>query len=315
MHKTLIIGGCNLDIIGTCQQTPIMYDSNIGNINYSFGGVAFNICQNVSRLLDDIAFISVLGDDYYSQLVIEKLKSQNVNIEYIYQLLNQRMSTYNAILDAEGELILGINDMSILDNLNLDYLVKIDKYIQSFPIVFFDPNLSITAIEYLANLKAIKIVDGVSVTKVKKLKSVLSKIDVLKVNQYEAIELTNIDIKNANDVIKASQILIDSGVKNVIISLGKNGLYYQNQQEQGFCYLEPFKIVNVNGAGDGLVAGLIYGFSQQLSFKETLIYAMSISYLNLMTNQTLNPSLNSDTLLTTYLKIQEELKWKALINI
>lgn len=315
MDKTLIIGGCNLDIIGTCIKEPIMYDSNVGNISYNFGGVAFNICQNISRLLANVAFISVLGDDYYSQSVIKELKFQKVNVDYVYTLINQRMSTYNAILGADGELILGINDMSILDNLNLDYLSRIDSFIQSFPIVFFDPNLSIDAINYLANLEAIKIVDGVSVTKVIKLKSILSKIDVLKVNQYEASALININIQNVDDIINASQLLIDSGVKNVIISLGKHGLYYQNKNEKGFCSLAPFKIVNVNGAGDGLVAGLIYGFSQGLTFKETLIYGMSISYLNLMTDQTLNPNLNLDTLLSTYVKIKEELKWKTSINI
>lgn len=315
MKKVVVIGGCNLDIIGTCNSLALMHDSNIGKVEYNFGGVAFNICQNISRILSEVAFISAIGDDYYSHKVLQELKNQGVNVEHILHVFNHNMSIYNAVLDCNGELLIGINDMSILEKLDLDYLIKFKDFISSFPIIFFDPNLSIKTIEYLSSLENIKIVDGVSVSKVMKLKSILSKIDVLKVNQYEAEALTNITINSEIDIIESGQFLINSGVKHVIISLGKNGLYYQSRNESGFCCLDPFDIVNVNGAGDGLVAGLIYGFSHNLPFKETIIYGMCISYLNLRTQKTLNPTLNLDTLSSTYIKIKEELKWKTSINI
>lgn len=309
MKKILVIGGCNLDIIGTCCGDTIMYDSNIGNINYSFGGVAFNICQNICRLVSGVAFISAVGDDYYSQRVISELNGQGVNVEHLYIKNGQRMSIYNAILDSRGELVLGINDMSILENLSLDYFLKIQHFIDDFPILFFDPNLSIAALEYLADRKAFKVVDGVSVAKVVKLRSILNKIDVLKVNKYEAMALSGLEICDRNDVCRCGEYLINLGVKNVIISLGADGLYYRDRDNLGFCSLGILDIVNVNGAGDGLIAGLMYGFSCGLSLRESLIYGMSLSYLNLMTEYTLYPGLNEALLLETVDKIKEKIKW------
>ncbi len=309
MKKVLVIGGCNLDIISSCNNDMIMYDSNVGKINYNFGGVAFNICQNIASLMSKVAFISAIGDDYYSKKVITELKQQSVNIEHLNIIPGQRMSTYNGILDKNGELILAINDMSILNNLNSNYFIQIQQFINDYPILFFDTNLSISALEYLANQKALKVVDGTSTTKVVKLKTFLNKIDVLKVNKYEASALSGFEINNRNDVCFCGEYLINLGIKNVIISLGADGLYYHNSNDFGFCSIDALDVINVNGAGDGLVAGIIYGFSKGLSLKDTLIYGMSLSYLNLMTEYTLYPGLNERLLLDTIEKIKEKIKW------
>lgn len=63
MSEVYVIGGANIDIIGKCNQALIPYDSNIGHVTQSFGGVGRNIAENIARLGFSTHFISALGND------------------------------------------------------------------------------------------------------------------------------------------------------------------------------------------------------------------------------------------------------------
>lgn len=67
-------------------------------------------------------------------------------------------------------------------------------------------------------------------------------------------------------------------MKNVIISMGAKGSLWINNE--GVLKAEPPKcknVVSTVGAGDSMVAGLIYGFEKGLSKAETLAFATAVS--------------------------------------
>lgn len=57
-----------------------------------------------------------------------------------------------------------------------------------------------------------------------------------------------------------SGILRDHGVKNVLISLGRDGVYYENASRSGIIPSMTTDIVNTSGCGDTFLAGAIKGF-------------------------------------------------------
>ena len=63
--------------------------------------------------------------------------------------------------------------------------------------------------------------------------------------------MTGIKIESVNDAKKASEIIIDSGIKAVAITLGENGVYYKDSNNDK--YFKPFKVKEVKAsvaAGD-----------------------------------------------------------------
>ena len=81
------------------------------------------------------------------------------------------------------------------------------------------------------------------------------------------------------DVYKR-QALIELGVGNVVIKLGKQGCYIQNRQLKQYCPTYNVTPVDTTGAGDNFVAGMISGILRGKSFPESIDYANACGSLN-----------------------------------
>ena len=85
-------------------------------------------------------------------------------------------------------------------------------------------------------------------------------------------------LNSIEEIIAAAQQLKAQGIENVIISMGANGSLWINNE--GTIQAQPPKcenVVSTVGAGDSMVAGLIYGFEKGLSKAETLAFASAVS--------------------------------------
>lgn len=85
-------------------------------------------------------------------------------------------------------------------------------------------------------------------------------------------------LNTEEEIIRAAQQLKAQGIENVIISMGAEGsLWIHNA---GVIKAQPPKcenVVSTVGAGDSMVAGLIYGIEKGLSKSETLAFASAVS--------------------------------------
>jgi pseudouridine kinase len=140
-------------------------------------------------------------------------------------------------------------------------------------IVFVDANLPTIVIEHAIKLaieKNLKIcIDPVSVPKAKALPAHLNHVYLIKPDLLEATAITGIAIHSINDCIHAGQVLHERGVENVVISLGKSGYVIVNKHTQEYIETMIFsEIVDVTGAGDAFIAGILLGLQQSSNIKE-----------------------------------------------
>ncbi len=87
-------------------------------------------------------------------------------------------------------------------------------------------------------------------------------------------------LNSIEEVIVAAQELRAKGIENVIISMGEKGSVWINNE--GVLQAQPpccENVVSTVGAGDSMVAGLIYGFSQGWDKARTLAFASATSAL------------------------------------
>ena len=77
--KIVTIGGTNVDVIARTSQLFEPRTSNIGDNKVIVGGVGRNITECLYKLgLDQTLFISILGDDFYKDLVIKNLSENHI---------------------------------------------------------------------------------------------------------------------------------------------------------------------------------------------------------------------------------------------
>ena len=85
-------------------------------------------------------------------------------------------------------------------------------------------------------------------------------------------------LNSLDEIIAAAKRLKAEGIANVIISMGENGSLWLN--DQAVIQAQPPKcenVVSTVGAGDSMVAGLIFGIEKGLSQAETLAFASAVS--------------------------------------
>lgn len=291
-----VIGGANIDIQGFSFNKIISNDSNPGKIEKGFGGVARNIAENLALLNAKTKFIAPIGDDDFSNSLIKYMEEKNIDMNDCLKLKNQNLSTYLSILNDENEMVLAISAMDILNFLDIEYIKKIEENIKKADVVVVDTNLREDVLEYISKLNNKIIIDLVSTTKALKVKNFLSNFHSIKANKIETEILTGIKINDNQSIKLASEILINKGIKNVFITLGKEGIFYANKEKSNFIKNPDIDVIDITGAGDAFSAGIAYSLLKDFDIDKSAKYALSMSLLNVSNIGTCYQKLNENKL-------------------
>lgn len=254
-----VIGGMNMDIFGIPDEKVIPRDSNIGQIGMAVGGVGQNIAQNLARLEVPTYLITVYGDDMNGIVMEHSCAQHGIRLDYAEKLTGQRSSGYLYVTDETGDMLLGINDMKICENITPAFLAKRLDFINHASVCMIDANLPEESIKWLGeHVTAPIFVDPVSIVKGKRVIPILDKIDTLKPNRIEAEMMTGIKIMECETAQIAAAKLLEYGVKNVFISLGKDGIMAMSSSQSAHVPTMTTKIVSANGAGDCSTATIVW---------------------------------------------------------
>ncbi|MCD1146629.1 winged helix-turn-helix transcriptional regulator [Peptoniphilus sp. KCTC 25270] len=280
----VVVGGANVDIVGKSHAPMLMDDSNPGEITMSAGGVGFNIASNLSSMKVMTELIVPYGGDARSQYILRE-KNKFLQMTHSLQFPEETTGTYLVLMDQQGEMLSGINDMSITNKITPKLLHSKINFLNEASVAVFEANLSKKTLEFLVeNVKALKVVDAVSSAKAPRLADCLDKIDVLKCNQHEASVLAGVSISSNSDIIKAGRVLREKGVGTVVITAGSDGAFILREEESYHFYSKNLNIVNVTGAGDAFCAIMVHGLIRDLEIIDIFKNAMAASRLIIQSN-------------------------------
>ena len=241
-------------------NTHRLATSNPGVVTTTAGGVARNIAHNLARLGANVALISAVGVDSYGDMLLRHTEMVGVDIASV-QRVNLATGTYVAMLDHEGELISAVSDMTILKSLTPEVIAERAAMLEGAKFIVADCNLPLATLLALAEQYGRKlIIETVSVEKSGKLGLVLKKGGLFaatpNLDQLEAMIGTR-------DFTTSFQRLHDSGLSNVVLHAGAEGAFVSDGK--AIEHAEPIagsRIIDVTGAGDAAVAGLVFGLVQ-----------------------------------------------------
>ncbi len=293
MQKVTLIGAANIDIQGFPFDTLIYRDSNPGRVRLCPGGVSRNIAENLSRMGAETELVSAVGEGANGRFILDSCRQSGIGCSNVLIVPDMESSTYMAIMDTEGDMALALSDMSISDRITVEYLESVRDVIESSALIEVDPCLSGDVVAYvLEEYSSIPVfIDPVSIGKAKKIKNLLGKIDTLKLNRLEAEYLSGAKIVTDEDLLKVSLYFLNTGVHNLFITLGENGVYYTNGEQQGKFVPPETEIKNATGAGDAFMAGVIYGSLAGYGIERTAAFATAVSVAALRSRDTVNPDI------------------------
>jgi len=304
----LVLGASVVDIFGFCENKYASRDSIPGRIKMTFGGVCRNIAENLARMEVNTKFISVLGDDEIGREIIEHSRYIGYDMSESLILKDKRTPTYLAVFDENGEMVSGINDMSSINRLDIEYIKSKSDVIKAADYVFLDADNPMN-LEFLLNTygKDTKfILDPISANKTAKILPLIGGFHTIKPNKLEAEVIADMPIKSDEDLIKAAEKIHNLGVKNLFITLDKEGVFYSNGETQGLLKSLNPEVRNVTGAGDSFVAGIGYGYTKGMSIDKIAKVATTMAFITISNYETIHPELSLDKVIDE----MKEIKWE-----
>ncbi|QBQ07859.1 1-phosphofructokinase [Spiroplasma gladiatoris] len=110
---------------------------------------------------------------------------------------------------------------------------------------------------------------------------------LIKPNQNELALTLKTKISSELDCINAAKQLIKMGAKNIIVSLGKNGAMFINEETIIKASIGNWsnKLINAAGAGDSMLAGFVNTFIKTNDFEKSLIMSIICGSATAFTNK------------------------------
>lgn len=96
-----------------------------------------------------------------------------------------------------------------------------------------------------------------------------------KPNNHELEEFFNRKLNNIEEIIQAGKDLQALGSKNVLISLGKDGSILITEKEVYIGNAPQGKLISSVGAGDSMVAGVVYGIAKGRTLEDSYKYGIA----------------------------------------
>ena len=325
----VVIGGANIDLRGSpAGEVLERHTSNPGKINVGSGGVGRNIAHNLALLNVPVTLLSAVGDDGEGIRILEETGKAGVNMEQMIISGEHPTGIYLAILDEKGEMEVAVSDMQILEEITVEYLRSKAYLIRESKIVVMDTNIPEQSIEYVVDLcnkvKVPILVEPVSVEKAKKLRKILDgsgkwHIDYITPSEDELKSILGVETETGEhqdmDLVKTAEELNRRGAKKVVVTLGKRGIYVYGGGDSDLSqegrygsdkfFLAPYKgkVVDVTGAGDALVAGLVYGIYKGYSLDVAARFGLAAAALTISTKEAVRRDLREGLLRS---KIEDE---------
>lgn len=291
-----VIGGANIDIHGRSSKSLRSNDSNPGEVHIAAGGVARNIAENLARLGTDCRLISAVGNDQHGQMLTQLSREAGINVQHLHAIPAAKTSTYLSVLDDSGDMLLGINDMGIIEQLTVELLQAQAAMLKRAALIVVDCNLNPDTLAWLfETFTDVPIfVDTVSTAKAPRLQPHLNRIHTLKTGTIEVEALSGRSARTSKELHATADALHTQGVQRIFITRGDKGVYYSDGQQRGMQKIRRGKdqIRNAGGAGDAFLAALAYAWLEQWDLATSINFSLTAADLTLAHAGTNDPALS-----------------------
>lgn len=266
-----------LDKTLTIENFKLGAVNRVSNIRYDIGGKGINVSKVLKNFNVDSVCTGFLGGIWESYF-IEELNNRKISSKFIH--INESTRTNTKVVDSVNKVYTDINEAgpSIKNKELEDFIKTFSDLCKKDDIVVLSGGVSPSVpsniygelIKIAKEKGAVTILDAEGELLEKGIKE---KPDIIKPNIHELKKLMNLDEEKEETIIEASKKLINYGIKKVLVSLGDKGAVYVTENKVLKCDGLKVTVKSTVGAGDSMVAALVYSIIKNFSDEYTLKFA------------------------------------------
>ena len=285
--KISILGSINRDYVAKTSRLPKVGETVDGfGLTVMTGGKGSNQAVQSALLGVDTWFIGCVGDDENGKVVKNGLREKGVIVDYLNELKGEQTGNCTIYVDLNGDNMLvyyaGTNRM-----ISREQIDGAADVIRNSDIFITQNEINMDAIEY-----------GLKLAKDAGVKTLLnpapalplsdelfSMLDYITPNETESEVYTGIlrkDLPMDEWKRKNAEWFLNKGVKDVCITLGEQGSYYCDAENEISVDAYAIEPVDTTAAGDSFNAAFAMGMAENWDVEEALLFANACGALTSM---------------------------------
>ena len=283
MKNICVIGSLNMDLVVNVDTMPKPGQTIIGsNFKEVPGGKGANQAVAMARLNGNVSMIGKVGEDGFGQTLINSLKNDKVDTTYTQ---TSKGATGVALITVDKNA-----QNSIVVSPGANFEVKEDdidnniEAIKNSDIVVLQLETPLNTIKYALNkakeLNKYTILNPAPAVKLDD--EIIKNVDLLTPNETELEIISGVSIETEEDIQKAAQIMIEKGVKELIVTLGSKGSLYINKEKSMFKKAYKVEAVDTTAAGDSYTGALAVALSQDKNIEDAMDFASKVGALSVL---------------------------------
>lgn len=281
MKKIIILGSANTDMVVKAKTLPLPGETLLGGTFFmNAGGKGANQAVAAARLGGNVTLVTKVGNDIFGKQTIDGLKKENINTDFVFVDDAAPSGTALIMVNEEGE-----NCIVVAPGANANLLpadIETVTIIPEAEIILMQLEIPIeTIIAVARNAKANGQRVIINPAPAQKLNDELLKgLFLITPNETEASLLTGVTVTDDATAAKAASVFLSKGVQNVIITLGKQGAYFQNNNMKLKIDAPVVQAMDTTAAGDTFSGAIAVAITENMDWEQAIKFAVKAASIS-----------------------------------
>lgn len=271
--KILVIGSSNTDMVVKTKEFPQPGQTVLGgSFLMNPGGKGANQAVAAARLGADLRFVAKIGKDIFGQQALEGFVREGLDVGFISKSDDLASGIALITVNESGE-----NQIVVASGANMDLKPESlpDEIFKEVDVVLVQLEIPMDTVGYVikrcAALNIRLVLNPAPATRIED--ELLRHVFLITPNETETEILTGILPKDRASLQAAAQYLRHKGVENVVITMGKNGVYLCNESYDQIIPSVPVNAVDTTAAGDVFNGALVTAMAAGEDLRTACQYA------------------------------------------
>ena len=281
--KITVFGSFVVDLMGRTPHLPLPGQTVKGSFfKQGAGGKGFIQGSAAHKAGGDVAMITKLGRDSMANVALDAMDDVGMSKEFLF--FNDEVATGIALIlvdenTSQNEIVIVPGACATITDSDI---ARVEQLIRESTYVLLQLEVNQDANEKVARLakeNGVRVIINTAPYQPVS-DEFLRGTYLVTPNEVEAEELTGVHVSDLASADRASKVLLDKGVQNVLITLGGQGVYVHTPEGSEIIPAYKVEAIDTTGAGDAFNGGLLTALAEGKTLRQAARFANALAAIS-----------------------------------